>query len=173
MLGWRIEREQRGCPDPAEKERVRKEEEWPAVEERGSRRSVLPCNLLTAGPRLSISWHNSGMGPSDPENVTSSRGTRCGQEFRLTSTLRRFRAIRISRVFSFLNGRRIISRSVGAGSLVRRRANFTSFVLSSSGRKEDFSRRGRTPLEQNHHTPISSVAFRRTSGLPWTIPRDK
>lgn len=53
----------------------RKEEKLAAVGRRGSRRSVLPCNLLTAGPRLSISWHNSGMGPSGPENVTSSRGT--------------------------------------------------------------------------------------------------
>lgn len=33
---------------------------------RESARSVLPCNLLTAGLRLSISWHNSGMDPDGP-----------------------------------------------------------------------------------------------------------
>lgn len=74
----------------------RKEEKLAAVGWRGSRRSVLPCNLLTAGPRLSISWHNSGMGPSGPENVTSSRGTE-------SRNLQRLANVRISRAFDSSN----------------------------------------------------------------------
>lgn len=40
---------------------------------RESARSVLPCNLLTASLRLSISWHNSGMDPDGPQKCRPSR----------------------------------------------------------------------------------------------------
>lgn len=139
----------------------RKEEKLAAVGRRGSRRSVLPCNLLTAGPRLSISWHNSGMGPSGPENVTSSRGTesRNLQTSRQRSNFNRVR-------FSELDHLPRLPISIDPSSA---RENLVPFPSAIAERF--FS----PPNEkQSRISPRLSVAFpSMLRSLPRTIVRDK
>lgn len=185
MLGSRIQRERRGCPNRESsgerkkmRERERKEEERPRRWRRGgSRRSVLPCNLLTAGPRLSISWHNSGMGPSDPENVIPSRGTGYATPgiSRCQRTLRRSRASRFSRL-SFLNGEggegnciisRIYPRLDHATSSSSSKFHEERFLICRKG-KHGWNSAPRSSLFLLGGISVVPPPF-----IPRTIPRDK
>lgn len=129
----------------------------PAEGQEGSRRSVLPCNLLTAGPRLSISWHNSGMGPSDPENVTYYGAPRLHRKISRRERIQRLR----------------IDSSKSAPSITFyfiRKFDDSRYALSF---EEEISRNGSFLRGKTRGTLFGRWHFRGNSQRPWPIARDK